>query len=167
MIMTLDILLIALSALAAIVCVFLLVSLWKGRPLVEKVNNIIMEANMEHKKVNYKMLVIAITILLFIAVTTTAVNTYLYVTKLETPAFTQNQSVVVNVNSDNEDANRLDLNVASKEQLKELPGVGDVLADRIIDARPFYSVEQLKDVKGVGEATYVKLRGYVKVVGND
>jgi DNA uptake protein ComE-like DNA-binding protein len=57
-------------------------------------------------------------------------------------------------------AGKLDINVATKEQLEDLPGVGPVLADEIIGARPFRSADDLRDVKGVGEKRYEKLRPY-------
>jgi len=55
-------------------------------------------------------------------------------------------------------ANKLDINTATKEQLEELPGVGPVLADEIISARPFKSADDLRNVKGIGEKRYEKLR---------
>jgi competence ComEA-like helix-hairpin-helix protein len=56
--------------------------------------------------------------------------------------------------------NKLDVNTATKEQLEDLPGVGPVLADQIIAARPFKSADDLRDVKGIGEKRYEKLRPF-------
>jgi competence protein ComEA len=47
---------------------------------------------------------------------------------------------------------RVDLNVATLEELQRLPGVGPVAARRIVEARPFESVEALVRVPGFGPA---------------
>ena len=61
---------------------------------------------------------------------------------------------------------RLDLNTATVEQLDALPGVGPVLAQRIVDYRtktPFASVDQLDDVAGIGPARAAELADLVTV----
>lgn len=64
-------------------------------------------------------------------------------------------------------ARRLDLNTATPEQLEELPGIGPVLAKRILSYRTehggFRSTRQLLDVSGIGPATYQDLKGKVRV----
>lgn len=56
----------------------------------------------------------------------------------------------------------VDVNTANLEELQTLPGVGPVLAERIIGYReangPFRSLEDLLNVKGIGEATLAELR---------
>jgi competence ComEA-like helix-hairpin-helix protein len=58
---------------------------------------------------------------------------------------------------------KVDLNTASKEDLQALPGVGPVTADAIIAARPFKSVQDLKNVRGIGETKFGQLRSQVTV----
>lgn len=62
---------------------------------------------------------------------------------------------------------QIDLNTATKEQLVTLPGVGEVLAERILSYREevgrFVSTEQLMDVSGIGEQKYAALAELVKV----
>jgi DNA uptake protein ComE-like DNA-binding protein len=50
------------------------------------------------------------------------------------------------------------LNAATLEELKTIPGVGDVTARRIIDGRPWKSWDSLGVLKGVGPATIAKWR---------
>jgi competence protein ComEA len=56
----------------------------------------------------------------------------------------------------------LDVNLASAADFERLPGVGRALAARIVDVRtregPFGSVDDLRRVRGVGEATLERLR---------
>lgn len=65
------------------------------------------------------------------------------------------------------ESGRMDLNSATLEELDTLPGIGPVLAQRIIDYREsqggFQSVEELVNVSGIGEKTYEKLADLVEV----
>lgn len=61
----------------------------------------------------------------------------------------------------------VDLNRATTADLDELPGIGPVLAERIADWRTehggFGSVDQLREVPGIGEAKFASLRAKVTV----
>ena len=61
----------------------------------------------------------------------------------------------------------VDLNTATIADLDALPGIGPVLAQRIVDWRTehgrFASVDQLREVTGIGESTYADLDGEVAV----
>ncbi|GAA4883366.1 helix-hairpin-helix domain-containing protein [Actinomycetospora straminea] len=62
---------------------------------------------------------------------------------------------------------RLDLNAATLEQLDQLPGVGPVTAQRILEWRTqngrFGAIEQLQEVSGIGDARFANLRDLVTV----
>jgi competence protein ComEA len=57
---------------------------------------------------------------------------------------------------------RVDVNTADAWLLEALPGIGEVLAQRIVDYRnengPFLRIEDLANVEGIGPATIEKLR---------
>jgi len=62
---------------------------------------------------------------------------------------------------------KIHLNQATASELDSLPGVGPVIAERIVSYReengPFESIEDLLDVPGIGEAKLADLRDHVQV----
>src|SRR5213075_1343211 len=60
-------------------------------------------------------------------------------------------------------AGKVDLNTADEKALEGLPGVGAATAKAIIAARPFKSVDDLKNVKGIGDAKFNALKDKVTV----
>ena len=62
---------------------------------------------------------------------------------------------------------QIPLNTATREQLMQLPSVGNVTAERILAYRKehgkFTVLEELLDVKGIGPKTFAKMRPYLKL----
>lgn len=56
---------------------------------------------------------------------------------------------------------RVSVNSASATELDTLPGVGPTTAQRIIEGRPYNTIEDLLGVKGIGEKTLEKLRPFI------
>ncbi len=57
-----------------------------------------------------------------------------------------------------EEIKEVEINSASKEELDILSGIGSFLAERIIEARPFCSLDDLLLVSGIGETTLKKIK---------
>lgn len=55
----------------------------------------------------------------------------------------------------------VNVNTATADELDTLSGVGPATAEKIIDARPFSSVEDIKRVSGIGDATFEKIKDQI------
>ena len=55
---------------------------------------------------------------------------------------------------------KIDINTATEKELTTVPGIGHVIAARIIAARPFRSADDLKRVSGIGDKKYEQIRPY-------
>ena len=72
-----------------------------------------------------------------------------------------------NLNQMNSSSNLVNINSADIELLKTLPGVGDVLGQRILDEREelgkFTSIDQLNDVSGIGDNKFSDIKDKVTI----
>ena len=77
------------------------------------------------------------------------------------------QLISVGQNNELQTDPRLNLNTATVAQLEDLPGVGPVMANRIIDWRikhnRFSTIEELQEVEGIGPKLFSRLRELVRV----
>ena len=53
---------------------------------------------------------------------------------------------------------KIDINESPREQLQEITGIGPTLAERIIEKRPFHSLNDLTRVEGIGEVTLENIK---------
>ena len=58
----------------------------------------------------------------------------------------------------------LNINTASEEELRTLPGIGTVLCTRIIAARPFTDKNELLQIKGITKKRFTKIAPYINEI---
>ena len=62
---------------------------------------------------------------------------------------------------------KININTASQEELDTLPGIGPSIASKIIDYREengkFNSIEEIKEVSGIGDAKYDKIKDSITI----
>ena len=58
---------------------------------------------------------------------------------------------------------RVNINKASKEELDVLPGIGPVRAQAIIEGRPFKTIDDIKNVKGIKDVEFSKIKDMIAV----
>ena len=79
---------------------------------------------------------------------------------------TENGDNVIEKNS-NSNNSKVNINTGGVEELKALPGVGDLLAQKIIDYREkngkFKTIDDLKNVSGIGDKKFESMKEYVSV----
>ena len=79
---------------------------------------------------------------------------------------TDGASVVVPRRSDAGGDARIDVNAAGERLLATLPGVGPVMAARIVAGRPFHAVDDLLRVPGIGATRLEALRPWITLGGD-
>jgi competence ComEA-like helix-hairpin-helix protein len=68
-----------------------------------------------------------------------------------------------------EHSGKININIASAEEIAMLPGIGITYANRIVEYRskygPFISIDEIKDIKGISENRYKAIKEYITVGG--
>lgn len=91
---------------------------------------------------------------------------YKYDESFEDYSKTQNQTELADAETPKDGKALLDINSATEEELKTIPGIGSVLAKRIVELRKdmggFETAKELGFVEGIGDKNLKKILPYIK-----
>lgn len=112
-----------------------------------------------HKAQLYRILIVVAIVVTF------GISVFAAISAVTAPAPTNTNTNTINVNSPPAQAVKAvsytHINRCSREALVALPGIGEVLADRIIAGRPYADVYELDRVDGIGPGIIAELSGKV------
>lgn len=77
--------------------------------------------------------------------------------QLQDPSGVNNTKDSILQDNNLKDAICISINKANKDELMELTGIGEAMAIKIIESRPYNKLEDLKNVSGIGDKVYDKL----------
>ena len=76
--------------------------------------------------------------------------------------FTETKKEITEITNINEesikDEKKININISSLQELDTLPSIGNITAQKIIDNRPYSSIEELSSKDVVGKSTYAKIK---------
>ena len=86
--------------------------------------------------------------------------------KIYIPAIGEEIPFSVDVETNSQESGKININVASSADLESLPGIGEVIAGRIIEYRKtnkFNSIEDILEVSGIGDAKFESIKDLISI----
>lgn len=83
--------------------------------------------------------------------------------KDEEKIFIPSKNNNASINSSQSNGSKTNLNTASLNDLDKLPGIGPSTAQKIIDARPYKSIDDLKNVSGIGDSKFDDIKDLISI----
>lgn len=81
--------------------------------------------------------------------------------KIYIPALGEEVSISIEMQTNTQESGKININVASEADLQSLPGIGEVIAARIVEYRKttkFKNIEDILDVSGIGQAKFEAIK---------
>lgn len=88
----------------------------------------------------------------------------IYIPKIGEVELNENTLISQDTNSSDNATGKININICTSEQLEGLPGIGEVIASRIIEYRssqPFRNIDELKNVSGIGDKKFEDIKDLV------